>query len=109
MNREQETAMYDQPDDVEHIDVSEDDLHAEVDSWLENVPADRCTGAYLAERFAQWQASRKVEVTTDEREALIGIMREARNPDGHAVLRYEDAADAILSAGFRRGSHEAHR
>ena len=37
-----------------------------------------------------------------EREALVEILRGARNPDGRVVLRYESAADAILAAGYRK-------
>jgi hypothetical protein len=53
---------------------------------------------------AEWAASRKVEVAPSDtdRQLLINVMRQARNPGGEVVLRYENAADAILAAGFSR-------
>jgi len=98
--------MYDQPDDVEHMDTSEDDLHAEVDSWLENVTAGRCTGAYLAERFAEWQASRKVEVTEpDEVEWEYGI--EDNVAEGGIEEGYSSEENALSVAAFSNHTYPA--
>lgn len=43
-------------------------------------------------------------VSRDDAEALVSIMRTANNSKGGVVLRYGDAARAILAAGFRRPS-----
>ena len=43
-------------------------------------------------------------VSRDDAEALVSIMRTANSSKGGVVLRYGDAARAILAAGFRRPS-----
>ena len=59
--------------------------------------------ASLAIRLADaLEAAGKAHTPTDdEREALIDTMRNAPT-HGNIVVRYDEAADAILAAGFRR-------
>jgi len=50
--------------------TSEDSLHSDVDSWLENVPEGRCPGAWVAEQFGVMLAEVKAEAQAEVVEAF---------------------------------------